>query len=475
MRTAAVVTVLALVLTASALDLALGMLWVVALISVLFLRRRIKLAPAIVLLAAVSLLVWGGRAGWLGSPAPVSYATGWLPVSGWRTASTGVARDIEPHTVVAREKLATLSRDELRLTGPEIEQRAGAVIALSRRIEPLRSAAPREAAAGETAARRLARTLAATEFRDLEARRTAAAAHFADLDRRLGTARDENEVASILREADPVAMAAISLRPVREDLASASGAVDALARAIGGGVPTTTATATGWVDDGRGEIRWEGHYAVAGAPAVRLLRLETRAFRSAAPSGARLSLAYAVSGEPLRPVPTGGSLELEPAPRGVTVVMTWTQPLAPRPVRAMLRALTFQEAEVGASAKADDVLVTAVLDGYPGLEIPLFVQLPEPRLTRVVVPNHALYFASHPGRFTLGPDGESWEAADGGTAALRIEVLPRTVLFRNPAFAWACGYLYRPNPATVVVVLGLAALTLLLIRRSQPAADAAKR
>jgi hypothetical protein len=473
-RTAAVVTILALVLIASALDLALGMLWVVGLVGVLILRRRLRLAPAILLLAAVSLLVWGGRAGWLGSPAPVSYATGWLPVSGWRPVSTGVAGDTELRTVAAREKLATLSRDELRLTGPEIEQRAGAVIALSRRIEPLRRAAPREAAAVEMAARRLARTLAATEFRDLEARRTAAAAHFASLDRRLDTARDENEVASILREADPVAMATLSLRPVREDLASAGGAIDALARAIGGGVPTAMATATGWVDDGRGGIRWEGQYAVAGAPAVRLLRLETRAFRSAAPSGSRLSLAYAAGGEALRPVPTGGSLELEPAPRGVTVVMTWTQPLAPRPVRPMLRALTFQEVEVGISAKADDVLITAALDGYPGLEIPLFVQLPAPRLTRVVVPNHALYFASHPGRFTLGPDGESWEAADGATAGLRIELLPRTVFLRNPAFAWAAGYLYRPNPATVVVVFGLAALTLVLIWRARPAADARK-
>ena len=475
MRTGAVVTVLAVVLTASALDLGLGVLWVVALTGVLFLRRRFRPAPAIVLLAAVSLLVWGGRAGWLGSPAPVSYSTGWLPFSGWRMASTDPTGDSGHRAAAARERLAALSRDELRLTGSEIEQRAGAVVALSRRVEPLRSAAPREAAAVETAARRLARTLAAAEFRDLEARRTAAAAHFEDLERRLETARDENEVAVILREADPVAMAPLSLRPVREDLASAGEAVDALVRAIGGGVPSASATATAWADDGRGEIRWEGQYRVAGAPAVRLLRLETRAFRSAAPSGARLSLAYAAGGEALHPAPAGGSLELEPAPRGVTVVMTWTQRLVPRPVHAALRTLTLQEVEVGVPAKGDDVLVTAALDGYPSLEIPLFVKLPAPRLARVVVPSHALYFASQPGRFTLAPDGESWEATEGATAPLKIELVPRSAVLRNAVFTWAAGYLYRPNPATVAAVVGLAALTLVLIRRARPATDVATR
>ena len=64
MRTVAVVTVLCLVLTASALDLALGVLWVAALMGVVFLRRRVRVAPAFVLVVAVALLVWGGRVGW---------------------------------------------------------------------------------------------------------------------------------------------------------------------------------------------------------------------------------------------------------------------------------------------------------------------------------------------------------------------------------------------------------------------------
>ena len=233
-------------------------------------------------------------------------------------------------------------------------------------------------------------------------------------------------------------------------------------------MPTATATSTARVDDGPGETRWEGQYAVAGAPAVRLLRLETRAFRSAAPSGARLSLAYAAGGEALRPAPAGGWLELEPAPRGVTVVLTWTEPLVHDPVHAPLRALAFQGTAVGVSARGDDVLITAALDGYPGLEIPLFVPLPPPHLTRVVLPSHALYFASRPGRTTQNPDGESWEATEEGVGPLRIELVPRTIFLRNTAFAWTAAYLYRPNPGTVVSVLGVAALTVVLLRRPRP-------
>src|SRR5262249_50346757 len=227
-RTAAVVTLPGLVLAESALDLALGVLWVAALFGVLALRRRIRLAAVLVLLAAISLMVWGGRAGWFPPPTAGSYATGWVPFWGSRSSSALPEGTPRPQVTVAREKLAALSRDELRLTGSELEQRAGAVIALSRRIEPLRSLAPREAGAVEASGRRLARTLAASEFRDLEARRAAAAAHLIELDRRLGTVRDESEAASIVREADPVAMAQVSLRPVREDLASAAAAADAL-------------------------------------------------------------------------------------------------------------------------------------------------------------------------------------------------------------------------------------------------------
>ena len=75
-QTIAVVSLLAAVLTASVLDLSLGVLWILALTGVLLLRRRIRLAAWLVLLAAAGLLVWGGRLGWFAPPAPASVRAG---------------------------------------------------------------------------------------------------------------------------------------------------------------------------------------------------------------------------------------------------------------------------------------------------------------------------------------------------------------------------------------------------------------
>ena len=209
-------------------------------------------------------------------------------------------------------------------------------------------------------------------------------------------------------------MAHVSLRPVREDLAAADSAVETLVRTLGGGVPTAATTASARYADERKEIRWEVRSAVAGAPGVRLLRIEMRAFRSTAgPPGGPASLAYSTGTEPPRPVPPGAWLELEPAPRGVTVVQAWAEPAAAGPVRAVLRPVAFERLEVASRGAADDVMVTVVLDGRPGIEIPLAVRLPPPRLARVTVPRYALYFASRPGTVTLDPEGESWEASRG--------------------------------------------------------------
>jgi hypothetical protein len=464
-RTTVVVTLLGLVLVASALDLALGLLWIAALVAVLVVRRRVRVAPVLVLLASMALLGWGGRLGWFAPPPPASYEAGWIPRLG-ESRPTSPARDA-PELTSARERLAALGRDELRLTGSELEQRAGAVIALTRRLDSLRADAPREVAVIEGAARRLARTLAAPEFRDLETRRVATAQYLGELDRRLGAARDATEATSILRGADPAAMAHVSLRSVREDLAAAGAAVEALVRVLGGGVPTVTTTATANYDESRREMRWEARYQVAGAPAVRLLRVETRAFRSAAPAGGVSSLAYAPGGEGPRPFPTGAWIDLERAPRGVAIVAAWSLAVTPGPVHATLRTLAFERLEVSAFARADDAMVIAVLDGRPGIEMPLALGLPPPRLTRLAVPRHALHFVSRPGAVTSDSEGDVWEPAEGDIVPLEVQLVPGWLLLRNAAFAWARGYLYRPNLGVLLAATGLAALTLVLVRRSR--------
>jgi hypothetical protein len=436
-------------------------------LAIVLLRRRIRLAAWLVVLAVGALLVWGGHLGWFPAPAPASYETGWTP--GLGSAPSGPTPAIDRDVQAARDRLAALAWEELRLTGPELEQRAGAVIALARRLDPLRGEAPREVALLEGAARRLARTLAAPEFRDLEARRGAAGAYVAELERRLGTARDASEAAAVMRAADPAAMAHVSLRPVREDLAAAGAAEEAMVRLLGGGVPAVTATATADHDEDRGEIRWEVRYVVAGAPRVRLLRLEARPFRIVAPAGKPLTLEYAEGGETFRAVPPSAWVELDPAPRGAVVTARWTDAAPVRPISATLRLLSFGRFEIVAPARADDVILVAVLDGLPALEWPLAVRIAPPRLSRVTVPRHALHFASHTGTVTQQQDGDRWEAAGEGPERLAIEVVPRSVLLRNGAFARVRGYLYRPNALAVAVALGLAGLTLVLVRRPRPA------
>jgi hypothetical protein len=269
-------------------------------------------------------------------------------------------------------------------------------------------------------------------------------------------------------------MAHVSLRPVREDLAAAGAAVEALVRALGGGVPTATTTATAEYDESRREMRWETRYQVAGAPAVRLLRVETRAFRNAAPTGGAASLVYAPGGEGPRPVPPGAWIDLEPAPRGVGIVAAWSRPVTPRPVHGTLRTLAFERLEVSAPVRPDDAVVMAVLDGRPGIELPLAARLPPPRLTRLAVPRHALHFVSRPGGVTSGSEGDVWEPAEGDAGTLEVQLVPRGLLLRNAAFAWARGYLYRPNLGALLAATGLAALTLVLVRRPR-SVDVEKR
>jgi hypothetical protein len=252
---------------------------------------------------------------------------------------------------------------------------------------------------------------------------------------------------------------------VRDDLAAADAAVGSLVRALGGSAPTATVTATARYDEPRGEVAWEVRHTVAGSEGVRLARIESRPFRSAGPPGRSLSLAYAAGDEALRPAPPGEWLELGPSARSVSIVAAWADPAPARPIRSTLRSLTLQRLTLAPSAAGEDALVAIVLAGHPGIDMPLAVGLPPPTLARVTVPRHALYFASGPGRPTSGPEDDAWIPAEGGAGPLEIDLVPRTFLLRNQAVAGLRPYLFRPNPLTLAVVVGLAALTLVLARR----------
>ena len=138
-------------------------------------------------------------------------------------------------------------------------------------------------------------------------------------------------------------------------------------------------------------------------------------------------------------------------------------------MHATLRPLAFERLEVGAAAPGDDVLITVALDGRPGIEMPLAVRLPPPRLARVVVPRYALYFASRPGTVTPDPEGDSWEPAGEGAGPLRARAGAEDPAPAERGLRLGARVPLPAEPRdAVAVATGLAALALVLVRRSRP-------
>jgi hypothetical protein len=81
------------------------------------------------------------------------------------------------------------------------------------------------------------------------------------------------------------------------------------------------------------------------------------------------------------------------------------------------------------------------------------------------VPRYALYFASPPGTIARDSDADTWEPGGDGGEPLGLDLVPRSLLLRNAAFAVVRDYLFRPNVGAIVATAGLAALTLVLVRR----------
>jgi hypothetical protein len=462
-RRAALAAVLGVVLAASALDLALGLLWMTALLGLLAVRRRLRAAPWLVVLACAAGLLAGIHRGWLTPPTPVSYQTGWLPVGMPSDRATRRERSTEvAEGSRLSMRLAALVRSETRLTGAELQRRAAAVLAFARRVRPLRGQAPREVDAVEGVARRLARTLAAPEFRDLDARRARAAEYLAELQRRIAAARDDTDLVGVRQALDPAAMAGVSLRAVREDLAAAEDAMGALLRALGGGVPAVVGRLTVWVDDVAGTVRRELRYLVSAEPPTRLLRIDAGMLRSPPEtSGDRQVI---LDERPPRPLAAGGWIDAEEA-RWVRIVVDSTEMVESRPLPGPLRRLPFRRVAVKKARGGDELWIVVGLDGAPRLEVPLVVTLPDPTLERLLVPRHALHLVTEPGSVAGEGAWDTWTPADPRVGDLDVELAPPLALFRTRALAAARPYLYRRNLGAAVSGVGLAALTLLLASR----------
>src|SRR5262249_44911939 len=146
---------------------------------------------------AVGAIVLTYQGGGLVAPPPASYAAdevAWLRarltalVGGWSGAST-----MPDPAAALRVRLHDRRAEELRYSAAELERRAVAAIAANRDLGRVRGRAGAEVAALEEAVRRLALTLTAPEFRDLDTRQARVRSWFADLDARLAVAHDAAE------------------------------------------------------------------------------------------------------------------------------------------------------------------------------------------------------------------------------------------------------------------------------------------
>jgi hypothetical protein len=449
-------------MVASALNLVLGGLWVVALLVLLACRRR---TAWLVLLGSLVLAVAAGALGGLRPPEPTSYAAAEV---GWLTARLGGGRDapapdrVTAAAIDARRRLATLRREELAGTGRQLERRARVAIAASRELTRLRGRAPDDVAAAEEAVRRLALTITAPEFRDLDGRRARLAEWLDALEARLAAARDEAEVRAVEQALQPATMAPVSLRALRTDLARADAAVWAALRALAGAGVTAAASVRVVYDEPGRLLVAETRQVLEAGGALRIVRLDLRGLD-------RGGVALSADGGPARPVAPDAEVAL-PAPGAgrVAVVDRRAWPARPEPVRPPLRLLSFVRLAVPALVTGDlaELPVTVALDDGRGPEIPLVVPAGRPRLDAIDLPRHAFHHTSRPGRPERRADRDTWAPADAGdSGGVTFELVPAGRVFRNAAFERIEDYVYTPNAAAALGCLGLAALAVVLARR----------
>jgi len=464
--------VLGLVLAASALNLALGAAWLAALAGVWAIRRRVPIGAGAVLGAVATLGVVGADRGWFEPPVAASYRedeADWLRrrVGGGPGAPAGP--DLRA-TLAAR--LATVGDEERHTSAAQLERRAAAAVALVRGLERRHGRATGEVGALETAVRRLAFTLTSPEFRNLDARRARSERYLTELAARLDLAQDDAELGAISQALDPAVLATVTLRAVREDLARVDGATRAVFRALGGGDVTVTATSVVAVDEVRGEAATEVRYRMEATPPSRITRIEPGGLHPVvAGDGGSRRITVAVDGGPPRQL--SGAVGIEAGARRIEIVDYRARSAVGDAVRTPLRRIPFSMLELDPGRPAGRLLVTLQVDGAPGAEALLPVELPAARLLEVAAPRRALFWVGAPGRLQSTDALDVWRvaapepiSADG----LRVELAPPIRVFRNPAFAALRPYLYQPSLAASLTLVGLAGLTAVLAPRRRGAA-----
>lgn len=485
MRAFSLSAILAIVFAASALNLFLGGLWVAAFLTVALLRRRIRYAGWLVLVVTLAAGVAVARLPWSRAPAPTGYdvdEVAWLGalVSGSRAVGP---KPEGPESLRARPALtARLEKrrvEETRHATGDLERRAAVAVATSRELGPLRDRAPAEVLAVEQAVRGLALTLTAPEFRDLDGRRARLLAWLSEVETRIQAGRDDTELAEVARALEPATMAPVSFRALYEDFDRVNAAMVALIRAITRRGVAVTAVSRVEYDEARGQLLREDRYAVSVDPPLGIRRLELGMLRRGVTErGLAQTLVYRIAdGEP-RELASATEVVLTPPAGRLAVVDRRAGAPTLVPVRSALKTIAFSRLVVQpAPGPLPELAVTVALDGASGPDVPLSIEPAPPRLDRLTLPRYALHHVNAPG--TLAEDSlhDVWVPTEpeGVLPAVRVDLVPPTILLRNPVFAALTAYLYTPNLPATLALTGLAAVALILIERPRGASPAARR
>jgi hypothetical protein len=472
--------ILVAVFAASALNLVLGGGWVVVLLAIFAWRRRARAAAWLVLGLTLAVGAGAERLGWLGPPPAASYEVDeWAWLRGRLAALAGPEPPGPPPSaqVAARTRLTALRAEELEPANWELEQRAGAVIASARQIGRWRGRAPGEVTLAEEAARRLALTLTAPEFSDLDGRRARLVEWLTALDAQLAASADPTQVAQVSRGLDPAALASVSLRAVREDLTRAEAALVAAVRAVSGATVAVRTTARLTYDEERRESIAERHYAIETSPPLRLVRLDVAPLRRAATeAGVAPTLTYAADGAGSQAMAAGSEIVVAGG-GAMRVVIADRRARVARPValQPVLRPIPFYRLDLGdLRDRPVTFLATVALDDPAGPGVAVALPAAPARLEGVGIPRWAFHYASRPGDVAAEDGRELWRPMDAAAVPgeIRIELAPASVLVRNPVTARLRPYLYTPNFAATIAGVGLAALAVALVprRRASPPA-----
>jgi hypothetical protein len=470
--------VLGMVLAASALNLILGLAWLVALAVMAMARWRSRLGvalPMLVVVLVAGLAALGVSRGWLEPPPAKSYEDDEL-VRLRRLWGRAPAPEGQEHAALVARLRAL--REEERATEPaEIERRAGAAVAFVRDVQRLRARPPAELAVLEAAVRRLAFTLTSPEFRDLDGRRVRAERFLGALEERLRATPDEATLAGVRRALEPTSVAPVTLRAVRDDLRRVDQATWGVIRALGGGEVTAAAATSVAIDDLRAEVAVETRYDFPIGPSTRIVRFDPASARRASVAGSSPGVLRLEVGGQTRGELTGGSdVLLDPGATTLALVVRHVRPLPASTVQAPFRRIAFPSVDVESDRAGGEpdrplahVLVGIRPDGWPGAEPLLAVFLPVPEIAQVSSPARSLFWVSAAGGSTssgAGPDVWRSTGSEPARLPLRVELVPRSRVFRSRVFAALAPHVYRASLATLLGVTGLAALVLVLAGRA---------